>query len=443
MRQRLIPAITTLMLLLAACAGIGGSESGDDLAFEEASSNLSGGPTGHADAPNTTAAPAARATAEGGDDTARQLADKDLGDGGTAPDVAPLDTGRDIIYTAEITVAVTDVATASSKAVQTIQAMGGLVFGQQTTDDPPTSTIVFKVLPEDFQTALDRLGSIGKLRNQTISADDVTERVVDLKSRIATAEISVKRLQDLLGQAADIENVVALEQQLLQRETDLETLRGQLRTIETQVALATIYLTITEATTTPQVRVDVSAYLGHDEGAACPGGGGINADRGSEITLCFEIVNVGDTSLTKFTLRDPILDLDIDDLIPVLGTKTDTLEPGQSIVLAAEVVAERRLRTQTKVTAVALDEDGTEIDRPVVNTASIVIDAVNPVGIPTFEEGLTSSWRMLIDLGRWALLVLGTLIPFAWIPVLGWWLLRRRRHPENTTPEPEKESVNA
>lgn len=269
--------------------------------------------------------------------------------------------------------------------------------------------------------------------------------MVDLKSRIATAETSVARLRELLAQATDIDNVVALEQQLLQRETDLETLRGQLHTLETQVALATIYLTITEATTTPQVRVDVTAYLGHDEGAACPGtAGGINADRGSEITLCFEIVNVGDTDLTKFALRDPILDLDIEDLIEVLGTRTDTLEPGQSMVLAAEIVAERRLRTQTKVTAVALDEDGTEIDRPVVNTASIVIDAVDPVGIPTFGEGLMSSWRMLIDLGRWGLLVLGTLIPFLWIPFLGWWLLRRRRQAGITppsTPAPDKEST--
>ena len=44
------------------------------------------------------------------------------------------------------------------------------------------------MLPDDFSTVLGRLARVGKLVDQSISADDVTERVVDLESRISTAE---------------------------------------------------------------------------------------------------------------------------------------------------------------------------------------------------------------------------------------------------------------
>ncbi len=446
--KRLTLATMVLALLVGAC-GFTESRAFGTIAGElRSGQDLSGGLEGvpeptTAGATATTAAPSA--PSEGGEDEGGER----LGDGAVTPVVAAVDTGRDITYTATVTVAVTDVADATARATQAIQALGGIIFGQQTTGNPPQSTLVFKVLPEDFQTALQRLGDLGELRDQQISADDVTDRVVDLKSRISTAEASVERLRELLVEAADINNVVALENQLLERETQLETLRGQLRTIQDQVSLATIFLTITEAASQPGIRVDVTAYPGHDEGLACPGTPGLGVDRDTEITVCFEIINTGDSDITDIALRDPILDLEIDDLIAVLGTADDTLEPGESIVLAAEMVAERRLRTQTNVTATALDKDGRPIDRPVANTTSIELQAHDPAGIPTFSDGVEGSYRLLVDFGRVMLLVLGALLPFIWVPVLLWWLWTRRRRPQAVAPppppaaEPEKEEVGA
>jgi hypothetical protein len=442
-------ALIVLALMAAACAG-----SSETAAFQTISESLGGGSGGFTSGGDTsgvpreeTAAPATTAAANVTPETAAPAADVDSTDGAVTPVVAQVDTGRDIIYVAEVTVAVTDVAAATAKATQAIQSLGGLIFGQQTTGTPPQSTLIFKILPEDFQTALDRLGSLGELRNQNITADDVTERVVDLQSRIATAEASVARLRELLLAAADIDNIVALENQLLQRETELETLRGQLRTLESQVAYATIYLTITEAASQPAIRVGVTTYPGHDEGAACPGTDGLVVDRDAEITYCFEIVNVGDTDLTDIALRDVILDIELDDLVPVLGNPEDTLEPGQSIVLAGELVAERRLKTQTNVTAVALDKDGNPLDRPVSNKNSIETMVVDPEGIPGFTDGIESSWRLLLDGGRWGILLVGVIIPFVWIPLLLWWLWRRRRQvgtaPVESTPEPVPTGIAA
>ncbi len=379
-------------------------------------------------------------------------AGRDLGDGGVAPVIAqPVDLGRDIIFTAELTVAVADVATAGQQATQVIQGLGGLVFGQRTTGSPPQTVLVFKVFPEDFQTALDLLGGIGDLRTQIVSASDVTDRVVDLQSRINTAAASVERLRSFLAGAIDIATIVELENELLARESQLETLRGQLRTLQDQVALATITLTITEAAVRPALAVEVTAYPGHDgAGTSCPGNGGITVDEGGPFTMCFEITNVGDTLLTDLQMRDPILDLSFDDVILVVGDPAAALEPGQSLLVAFQGRADRDIRTQTTVIAQPATLDGIPLPgREAAATVTMFVDSVDPGGIPTFGEGLESSWNALTGLGRFLMLAVGVLIPFLWVPVILWLLWRWERRSNRSSDEAaaaargEKEPVGA
>ena len=193
-----------------------------------------------------------------------------LGTGGVTTAVLHTsNVGRDIIFTAELTVAVTDVAGAEEEATRLIRGLGGFLFGQRTVGSPePLSVLTFKVAPEDFQEALRRLGSLGEIRTQHVTADDVTERIVDLESRINTATASVERLRELLENATDIKSIVELENELLVRETQLETLRGQLRTLQDQVALATIVLTLTEAASRPAIELSVTAFNSRSRGTS-------------------------------------------------------------------------------------------------------------------------------------------------------------------------------
>ncbi|MBT8214400.1 MAG: DUF4349 domain-containing protein, partial [Acidimicrobiia bacterium] len=316
-----------------------------------------------------------------------------LGSGAIAPVVAQtVNIGRDIVFRADLVVAVTDVATAGIEATGIIESLSGFVFGQQTSGGPEAySVLTFKVFPEDFQKALTRLGSIGKVRTQNISADDVTERIVDLESRINTASASVDRLRALLSEATDISTISQLENQLLERETKLETLRGQLRTLEDAVSLATITLTLTEAQARPSLAVEVTAYPGaDDEGQSCPGtGGGIDITEDDEYTLCVTIYNSGDTRLGDLTLTDTILGVELDDMNVVWGELTPILEPGQEVILSAEFVAERDLRTRTRVTATPLDADGVALRGGTVSTVEqFFVNSVDPGGLPGFSDGL-------------------------------------------------------
>jgi hypothetical protein len=409
--------VLVLVLVAAACSGDGDSA---DTTSAAASGEVAGEPA--AVEPPSPESPATEDRAGDG---------ADLGSGGVEAVVQPIDLGRDIIFTADLTVAVSDVAAAGNEATLVIESLGGFVFGQQTTGAPePRSVLTFKIAPESFQTALARLGDIGDVRTQNVTTDDVTERVVDLQSRITTAEASVERLRGFLENAQSINAIAELERELLQRETDLETLRGQLRTIRDRVDLATIVLTLTERSSEPRLRVDATVYPGHDGGTSCPGDPELSVDEGSDVTFCLELVNRGDSGLTEFELREPVFDLEIGDMTVVFGDLESVLEPGQSIVLASDQTVERTTRPQARITATAVDEDGQRIaSRTVSTTATAFIEAVDPGGPPSFRDGLTGAVDFLATVGRFLVFLFGVLVPFLPVVAAAWllWIWRRRR----------------
>ena len=426
-RKKLLTMAFALLLVLAAC-----SEPVTET-FQEIGSSLDGGGDSGEGTTNTMAG--AGAEPEKGPDDRGEPATTDtpdeLGSNGVVPVALPINLGREIIFTADLVVAVSDVGSSGQEATGEIQSLGGFLFGQQTSGGAePRSVLTFKIVPERFQEALDRLGSIGEVRQQSVNASDVTERIVDLESRIDTATASVERLRALLGEATDIKAIVELESELLARETELETLRGSLRTLQDQVALATIVLTLTEAASHPAFALTVTSYGAHDTGLSCPGDSGLHVDTGTEATVCYEIVNTGDTWLANFEMRDPVLDLEMVDLVPVFGDPNQPIEPGQSLILAAEVIPERDLRTQTTFTATAVDENGNGLsERPVSQTDTFFIETVDQAGIASFSDGLAASWDLLVSLGQMLVLVLGALLPFAWVPLAVWLVWRYRRKP--------------
>lgn len=416
------------LLLLAALTLVGAACGDDDDAAPataapgEVSRDLSGGDE-DVSAPATTAAPSAGDFGEVG---------APLGSGGVRPiALQPADIGRDIIFTADLTVAVSDVAAAGIEATSVVESVGGLLFGQRTTGDPqPVSVLTFKVFPEDFQEVLRRLGAIGEIRTQNVLADDVTERIVDLESRIKTSAVSVDRLRGFLENAGDFATIAQLENQLLERETQLETLRGQLRTLRDRVDLATIVLTLTEALSRPAIQFVTTAYPGHDEGSSCPGDFELVVDADEDATVCFEILNSGDTPLAGLEVSDTVLDLELDDLVVMFGDPQGTIEPGQSVVFAAEIVVERRIQTRTRVTATPVNDDGRPVEgRSVAATSSVFISAVDPGGLPGFGDGLSASWDVLQTTGGLVILFAGSILPFIWVLALAWiYFAWRRRH---------------
>lgn len=422
--------ILLLIVIGAACSGAA-SEGGS---VDEASA--AGGVVTTSASAASEALDAGAPPEDAGTPPAPDTVRRTLGDGALPVAVQVGIAGRNIIFEASLTVAVEDVSAASREAITVVSGLGGFLFTQQTTGAPEaTSTLTFKVQPEDFQNILQQLGSIGDVRNQVITADDVTERIVDLESRITTAQASVERLRAFLEKADDVATVSELETQLLLRETDLETMRGQLRTIENRVDLATIVVRLTEALSRPEMAVAVTAYPGADGGVSCPGNPGVSVDEGEAVTICWEITNTGDTPLADFEINDNVLGVGLSDLIVVFGDPNGVLQTGQSLVLASEVDLSRDVRTQTRVGAVPVDQDGNRLEgREVSSTQGIFLNAVDPGGLPGFRDSFDASVDALQSLVGIVILAAGAAVPFFWVPIVGWLFLRWRDKDRATDP---------
>lgn len=166
--------------------------------------------------------------------------------GTDAVDAAPASVGRSIVSTAMVTVESDNVIEARQRSAAIVTSAGGAIFDEQTElGDRGRTTLTLRVPPDQFESVLAQLGQVGKLTTQDISTEDVTSQVVDLDARVAGAQASVDRMRLLMSQASTVMEIAALEDELASRETNLEVLKGQQRTLEGRVDLATIVLTVT------------------------------------------------------------------------------------------------------------------------------------------------------------------------------------------------------
>lgn len=452
--RKISALLVTALLLLASC----GSSSDD------ASSATTAG-----DSAATTIAPrsdddSGEAIRDSGSDLVDASGERSLGGTNVArvqnaedvPPLQPIDIGRDIIFTATIEVAVDDLSAASQLALTRIEAMGGLLFGQTTnTQGIPRTVLTFKVAPQDFQAALQALSDVGELRDQNISTTDVTERVVDLESQIITSEASVVRLRDLLANAAGLDQIAQIERELLDRETVLERLRGQLRTIQAQVALATITVTMTEIVPGPALALTETAYLGHDSGATCGGDQSVSVDEGEPFTVCLEVTNAGDTFLTGIEIREEALKLKTQDFVVVGGSLEASLAPDESVTLFYEGTAEQSFNGQAQVTARPVDSSGSPVGQGTVAArSSIGFSVVADNSLPGFVSGFESGWATLTAVVSAVVLGVAFMLPILPLLALAWFglrVLRRRLDARSVNaspylpppPAPVRETVSA
>ena len=443
MMKWMVTAVIPLLLasaLLAACS-IDGNRLGTVASFESDERGSSSGATTSGSAASVVRSSAPAATSRAA------VASAVSGDGARVA-FERVATGREVIYTGDISLEVDDVPRATSQAQALIAEIGGLVYGQRTTGQPaPRTELTFKVLPDLFAEAMNRLASLGDLIKQETTVDDVTERVVDLESRIATALTSVERLRSFLASATDTEAVAELESRLLERETGLEQLRGELRTVRDQVALATIVLTLQEPPSDPRAaRVDLvaSAHAWDDDAERCPAGDELAVDEGESVTVCISVENRGDVTLVDLEIRDDGLRVDDDDFVAIEGSIEAPLEPDDVLLGYFRIEASPDRRPQPEFSAVAVGPDGDPLRIPVsVNYEIFRYEVAADNSLPGFTDGVHTSWDAVATLGQLGELALGLAVPFLWLVplVAGVFWLARRLACTRSAGEPHRDSA--
>ncbi|MER5803078.1 DUF4349 domain-containing protein [Streptomyces mirabilis] len=157
--------------------------------------------------------------------------------------------GSHIIRTASLTLQVKDVPKALDSARTAAVDAGGYVGNETTTRDGggrERTRAVLRVPTDRYDAVLSSLEGTGKVVERTAKAEDVTDQVVDVESRVKSQRVSVARVRELMDQATKLSDVVALEGELSTRESDLDALLAQQASLKDRTSLATITLSLSE-----------------------------------------------------------------------------------------------------------------------------------------------------------------------------------------------------
>ncbi|MEU1593966.1 DUF4349 domain-containing protein [Streptomyces sp. NPDC005708] len=212
--------------------------------------------------------------ADGGDAKAAVPADRQGaadGDAGSAAsgeakarDTAPRLTANRIIRTASLTVQVKEVPKALDEARTAVENAGGFVGSESTSRDTAgheRTRLVLRVPVAKYEEVLGELQGAGRLVERTAKAQDVTDQVVDVDSRIKSQRASVARVRELMDRATKLSDVVALEGELSTREADLESLLARQASLDDRTSLATITLSLSETPVKKAAKDDRPGFL--------------------------------------------------------------------------------------------------------------------------------------------------------------------------------------
>jgi Domain of unknown function (DUF4349) len=202
---------------------------------------------GHAD--GQAAGPAAAATAPPKAAASGSAFGNTGGQGGTGT-TARLAPASSIIYTAQLTVRVSDVSSAAAQAAQIAEGAGGYVSGETTKVDPDhpakaTASVQLKIPVAAYAATLGQLGHrLGTQLALQQQAQDVTQQVADVDSQVASDQAAIAQLRALLSHAGSVGDLLSVQNQINQEESNLESMQAQQRALSRETSYATVTMTI-------------------------------------------------------------------------------------------------------------------------------------------------------------------------------------------------------
>lgn len=156
---------------------------------------------------------------------------------------------RSQIKTAQIALRSGQVAQVASGVEQVAATYAGFVDSENTETNThgvaTSSSITIRVPVDSFEEAVDSVARLGQLASQKTTTEDVTGRVADVNSRVASEKAAIAQLRLLFNRATKLGDIITLESQLSEREANLEALQAQQRALAAQTALSTIAVVVT------------------------------------------------------------------------------------------------------------------------------------------------------------------------------------------------------
>jgi hypothetical protein len=149
---------------------------------------------------------------------------------------APIAANRSIIRDASLSVERDVPEEGPPQTVALAKSHGG--YAELVTRESAT----VRIPAERLDAFLAVVPTLGQVKEQSISAMDVTDSHRDFKVRLAHLETMRARYQALLERAANVSEAVLVEKELERVTVEYESLKARLQSLEGQISLATVRL---------------------------------------------------------------------------------------------------------------------------------------------------------------------------------------------------------
>ena len=166
--------------------------------------------------------------------------------GSASASLTALPATSSIIYMASLTVRTTNLTRAAAQATQLARAAGGYVSSESTQLDrahPERSTVSLqlKIPVSAYQATLGALTTQTGIRlAMSQHAQDVTQTVADVTSRVTSDQAAISQLRALLRHAGSVSSLLTVQNQINDEESSLESLLARQRALTHETSFGTV-----------------------------------------------------------------------------------------------------------------------------------------------------------------------------------------------------------
>jgi archaellum component FlaC len=164
-----------------------------------------------------------------------------------------------LVKTAEIALVVNSLDDTLREVSQIIQQQQGDLLKLEDDKSPngnrrQTASLQIRVPQDKLETTLDSLAKLGTVERRNLSAEDVTNQLVDFQARLRNLRKTESTLLQIMNRSGSVGDVLKVAQELSNIRQSIEQIDAQLQSLTNRVAYSTITLQLEAAvsTTSPQ-----------------------------------------------------------------------------------------------------------------------------------------------------------------------------------------------
>lgn len=113
-----------------------------------------------------------------------------------------------------------------------------------------TASIQLRVPQTSLDNTLTQLAKLGIVKNRSITAEDVGDRIVDFQAQLVNLRRTETNLQKIMDKAGSVRDTLSVSQELSNVRDSIERIGAQLKNLQNQVSYSTISLNLEAAVST-------------------------------------------------------------------------------------------------------------------------------------------------------------------------------------------------